>query len=72
MSVGDIAPESSIYYYPVHMYRGEVIGSVVVVNKKITRSQHLGTLTTCKCNEFVKSVENWPHCTSNGVAQPIP
>ena len=30
MSVGDIAPESSIYYYPAHMYRGEVIGSVVV------------------------------------------
>ena len=35
--------------------RGKVIGSVVVVaNKKIARSQHLGTLVTYKHNKSVE------------------
>ena len=46
---------------PCACARGKVIGSVVivivVVDTKITWSQHLGTWVTCKCNECVKCGE---------------
>ena len=50
---------------------GELQPIVIIVNQKITRSPHLGTLVTRKHNKSVEfGKKNWPHCASNRVARP--
>ena len=51
--------------------RGKVIDSVViVVNKKVARSQHLGSLQLVITTDLLNLAKHWPHCASNRVAWP--